>query len=249
MKKTTFSFLLFWNHQGFSHPMRSRIVLCTAILAMTFGLRGQDTLPVKKYRHEFGLDFTPFLKFYVDFSQNGYNYQPAYYLTYRYHFKKSNIRAAIGGNFSTRDISSPFSTDTHTYTDKAYSYNFRIGYEFFENLSRRWQVYYGLDFRPGYSYEKNDAPYWNGGYANGSENQSANYGIAPVLGLRFKPAKRIGIITEASFQYTISRGSSQRYYIPVNSSYPALPNDPVQKSKSAFTSFSFPLAIVVTIDF
>ena len=225
-------------------------MILTAFLA--FGalfFRAQDTLkPVR--RNELGLDFTPLIKFYLNVGNNSTSlpYQPVYYLTYRYHFKKSNIRCAIGGDYADSEASSPYSGDTKTYHNTSHALYFRIGYERFENLSKRWQIFYGIDFRPSVIYEKNDAPYWNGGYANGVEDQTVSLGIAPLLGLRFRINNRVSILTESSYQLNKNNSWQKRYFIPVDNSYPAIPGSPKTKSQSVNTTFIFPMALVLTFD-
>jgi len=57
--------------------------------------------------------------------------------------------------------------------------------------------------------QKNDAPYWNGGYANGYMTKSQIYGIAPLLGFRFLLNKRLSISTETSFSLTSNKNSQE----------------------------------------
>jgi hypothetical protein len=112
------------------------------------------------YHNEFGIDATAFIRqFFNPDQQNISTYEPVYYLTYRRHFKCGNIRAAIGGSFQSQEIPSAFADDKNEYEQHLHTINFRIGWEFYNNLSKRWQVYYGLDFRPGFYYEKMTQPF------------------------------------------------------------------------------------------
>lgn len=237
-----------------NNPMKKSVITFafTLVLACSFG---QDTVkssstqpPEKKHRNELGLDMTPFIKYYLNFSDNFDYYQPGYMLTYRRYFKKSNIRSAIGGNYLYSEIPSPYNGDslTNIFYNKQRSLVFRLGYEFFQDLSKRWQVYYGADLNATCSYQRNDAPYWNGGYANGYETTTAGYGIAPVLGIRFKMSNRISLITESSFLIQYYTSSSYRYYIPVTSAYPPKEDDPKSTNKRIGTTFSYPLSLVLT---
>lgn len=222
------------------------IILATTVLT-TFG---QDSTKTKVYHNEFGIDATAFLKQFLNFNSGQYPdyYNATYYLTYRRHFKYGNIRFGIGGGFSDYDIPAAFDGDVNKYHYNSYSLNSRIGWEFFNELSKRWQVFYGLDFRPSLSYTKNDAPYWNGGYANGSETKSQTYGIAPLLGFRFKLTNRLSISTETSFSINWQQSESRRYYIPVTSQYPPLPDVVTPKTKKLFSSFAQPLSLLLTFD-
>lgn len=232
--------------------MKKKIALLATIFLLSFSIaNAQDSVKVKKYRNEIGIDLTPFIKFYLNFDQNQfyyYNYIPSYYLTYRFHFKKSNIRAAIGGDYYTSEITSPYSGDPNKYFNRQENINFRIGYEFIENISKRWQVFYGIDFRPSFRHERNDAPWWNGGYANGSDTKTTNYGVAPLLGFRLKLNNRLSILTETSYQLNVFESKKYNYYIPINSDYPSIPDSDTQTSKSTSTSFNIPIGITLTVD-
>jgi len=227
----------------------------TLLLTQVFS---QDTLKSnltqkqeKKHLNELGLDMTPFIKYYLDFSDNNtFNYQPTYLLTYRRYFKKSNFRSAIGGNYLYEENPSPFSYDSLNtiYTNKKSSFVLRVGYEFFQDLTKRWQVYYGADLITNYSFERNDAQYWNAGYSNGYESKTSGFGIAPVLGIRLKMNKRISLITESSLLLQYSKSTSYRYYLPESSAYPNKANDPQKTNKSFGTTFNYPLSIILTIN-
>lgn len=237
-----------------------KLILTSVLTLMLAHFYGQDTIksiststqiPVKKHLNEVGVDITPFIKFYLNFSDNsGWYYQPNYMLTYRRYFKKSNFRSAIGGNYLYSETPSPYNGDSLKikYYNRQSSFVLRIGYEFFQNLSRRWQVYYGADLTTSYSHQRNDAPYWNGGYANGQESTAKGFGLAPVLGVRFKMSKRISLITESSFLIQYSESSSFRYYLPVTGAYPPKANDPKTTNKTIGTTFNYPLALILTFN-
>jgi hypothetical protein len=223
-------------------------VVMTSLILTSFS---QDTTKRDKvHRNEFGIDATGFIKQLLNFNQNEYYYYyyPNYYLTYRRHFKCGNIRFALGGDFSDHDIPAAFTGDSNKYHYTSYSYDCRIGWEFFNELSKRWQVFYGLDFRPSKSYTKNDVPYWNGGYANGTETKSQIYGIAPLLGFRFKLSNRLSIMTETSFSVNIQKEYSRKYYIPVTNMYPPIPDDITPKSIKYYSNFMQPLSLFITFN-
>ena len=227
----------------------------TLVLAHSYG---QDTLksnltqtPEKKHLNELGLDMTPFIKFYLNFSDNNtFYYQPNYMLTYRRYFKKSNFRSAIGGNYSYSETPSPYNGDSLKikYYNKQSSFVLRVGYEFFQDLSKRWQVYYGADLTTSYSHQRNDALYWNGGYANGIESTTSGFGLAPILGVRFKMSKRINLITESSFLLQYSTSSSYRFYLPMTGAFPPKANDPKTTNKTIGTTFNYPLSLILTLN-
>jgi len=209
----------------------------------------QDSAATKKmYRNEFGIDATGFLKQFLNFNQQqqfSNSYFPTYYLTYRRYFKCGNIRFAAGGDFSNAEVPPAFTGDNNKYHNISQSVNARIGWEFVNELSKHWLVYYGFDFRPSTVYSKNDATFWNGGYASGRETKTQIYGLAPVLGFRFKITDRLSILTEASFSINTQKDIQRTYYTPVSSLYPAMPDDGPNTTKKIFSSFGQPLSIFI----
>lgn len=226
-------------------------VILSIILTTNFLLAySQDSISKAKiYHNEFGIDATGFLKQFINLNTSPYptDYTPTYYLTYRRHFKRSNIRFSIGGSYTSYDLP-PSTNDLNTYQYRSRSIALKLGYEFFTDLSKRWQVFYGIDFRPSWSYSKDDAPYWNGGYANGRESKSTIYGIAPLLGFRFKINKRLSLSTETSFSMNYYEGEGRNYYIPVSSIYPPIPDAKSPKSSKIYSNFTQPIAIIITFD-
>ena len=209
----------------------------------------QDTTNGKRYHNEFGVDATGFLKQFLNFNtQFGSYYSPTYYITYRRHFKSGNIRAALGGDYRNNQIQNAFQGDSSKLYNKGYSYYFRIGFEHSNELSKRWQVFYGIDFMPNYVYNKNDAPYWNGGYANGYENKTKIFGVAPLLGFRLWLNNRLSLSTEASLSLNWEQNKGHKYYIPVSGQYPPRPDDSETETKKVYTSFGQPLSVFITFE-
>jgi hypothetical protein len=223
-----------------------------ALVLLTMSGNAQDSLQTsgaKNHLNELGLDATPFIKFYSTFSDRGLYYQPNYIVTYRRYFRNSNFRSAIGGNYSFTESPSPYIPDSlnKKYYNRSKYIILRVGYEFYQSLSRRWQVYYGADLVGSYAESKNDDNYSNGGYVVGTESKAKNIGVAPVLGLRFRINKRISLITESSLLIQYSESSSYQFYSPATSAYPPIPNDRKQSGIALGTSFNYPLALILTI--
>jgi hypothetical protein len=229
--------------------MKSFLIVAAFILSLN--VYSQDTTTHRKiYKNEFGVDATGFIKQFLNFNQGQFPeyYNPVYYITYRRHFSCGNIRFAIGGNFSSQDIVTPFAGDSNEYHSNAYSFNARIGWEFFNSIGKRWQVFYGLDFKPSIFYSKDDAPYWNGGYANGLETRSQLLGVGPMLGFRYKLTHRISLTTETSFSVIFEKATSRKYYIPVTSQFPAKPDVTAPDTKKVYGNYSQPLSVIFTFD-
>ncbi len=223
-------------------------IILAASLSTAFA---QETAGDEKvYRNEFGIDATGFVKQFLNFNQGQFytEYTPTYILTYRRHFKCGNIRFAMGGNFSSEDVPPSSADDLNKYHKNSHSYDARIGWEFSNELSKRWDVFYGMDFRPGCFCVQNDAAFWNAGYANGFEGKEQIYGVAPVLGFSFKLTERIHLETEASFSFDYSTSWERKYYTPTSSLYPELPDETTPRIKKIYTSFEQPLALIFTFD-
>lgn len=207
----------------------------------------QDT--ARQHRHELGLDFTNFFGNYLGFNTAGSGslYVPAYMVTYRHHFRHWNIRAAVGGDLSRTERPTSFDFGPENYASERTEVYLRIGAERFSELGRRWQVYYGLDLRPSWLHVVEDAVYWNGGYSNGEEVKGRSFGIAPLMGVRFRLTPRFSLTTEASWGLQWINNESRKYYAAVIEGYPDIP-DVTTKSSSLISSFQPPFSVIATFD-
>jgi hypothetical protein len=200
------------------------------------------------YKNEFGIDATSFILRFLKFEFSEDQYIQTYYLTYRRLFEKGNLRSGIGGFIENKDLRSAFAEDINKYNYESFNLNFRIGWEWKNEFSKRWQVFYGCDFRPSYFHIKDDAPFWNGGYANGYEQEVTNFGIAPLIGFRFRLNDRLSLSTETSLSFNYQSENLMYFYTPVTSDFPPkkdIKTDPVTR---VFTSFGQPLMIFLTFD-
>lgn len=228
-----------------------KLTLSILFAGFTLSILAQDSSAVKIRRHELGIDVTGFVQqfFFLNVTQYPVGYNPYYMLTYRYHLPKGNIRAAVAGSMYQSDIDPLFATDVHSYSKAGYSAKLRIGYERYTELGKRWQTFYGIDFRPEYSYDRNDVNYYGNGYASGYEAKNLTMGIAPVLGIRFRLNNRISLSTETNFSINWTKSDSRRYYNSIDASlYPPIADDMVQHTKAIYSSYSQPLSILFTFD-
>ena len=227
-------------------------ILFTIVFAVSISMiHAQDSTSLTKvYHNEFGIDVTGFLKQFFNFNQGqgSSSYYPVYYLTYRRHFTKGNIRFAIGGDFENRDIPPTNDDDKNIYRDKSYSLDLRLGWEFFNDISKRWQVFYGLDFISSSYHTKNDVQYFSGDYAYGSETKAQTFGLAPLLGFRYKITNRLSISTQTSFSINWQKNNSKRYFTPIFDFIPPRDDDKKPESKRVFSNYSQPLSLFLTFD-
>lgn len=217
-----------------------------SVLNVSFSQVKKDS--AKVYHNEFGVDVTSFLMLYLPLGQNDF-YSPSYYLTYRRKFESGNIRSGLGGDFSNQNVGNTnYPNDSNKYNRFGYGVDFRIGWEFVNEISKRWQVYYGLDTKISYQHYKNDLNYFSNGYAYGSETNYNTFGISPVLGFRFKLNKRLSLTTETNLSINWSKSSRREYYTPYISSLPAIADQITPSEVRIYSQFSQPLSIIFTFD-
>lgn len=222
-----------------------------SILFASINFYAQKDSTTKKQKHELGADITGLLGqfFNLNSSNTVQANIPNYYVTYRYHLKKSNIRFGIGGSYSKSSVSGyTVNGEDKVFYNAQTNFSVRLGYEFVSELSKRWQAFYGIDFRPTISNLNNPAQFSSGGYINGYLIKSSTLGFAPLLGFRFRINERVSITTEASFSYNIGNSSTQRTYLSQNNTlYPYIPNDKALKATNISAGFSQPVFLILTV--
>jgi len=223
----------------------------TLVIALCiFGLSAfaQDTTKTKQHLNEFGIDATGFLKQYLNFGNTAQfptYYAPTYYLTYRRHFSGGNLRVEVGGDYTDNQLSPNYNNDSTKYYDHAYSFYGSIGWEFYNKISKKWQVFYGADFRFSQIYSKDDENYSNDYYTEGSESKTQILSLAPFIGIRFNLTKRLSILTEASYSINREQDNNGTYYTPLPGATPPAPQGTSQQLLKVYTSFSQPLSVFI----
>lgn len=211
----------------------------------------QDTAKTKQHLNEFGIDATGFLRQYLNignYTQYPEYYNPTYYLTYRRHFSCGNLRVAIGGDFYNDQIPSanyPNIDSANKYYDKGNSFYAAIGWEFYNNLSKRWQVFYGIDLRTTLTFEKNELESEDGEYTSGYDSRTQIYGVAPLLGIRFQLTKRLSILTETSYSINTETDYSDNFYTPLPGAFQPPPKSTSQKTTKTYSSYYQPLEVFI----
>ena len=238
--------------------MKKSLLLSTFvfIVGITFSQVKSDKSDTNKvYKNELGVDVTGFFRRFFPVIQTDYYGQyyyiesPAYYLTYRRHFKGGNIRGGIGGDFSRRDVKNYYNTtDTKKYFSLNQSISTRLGWEFTNELSKKWQVYYGLDLKFSKQYYSTNGYYFNADYITGYEYTAQKYGIAPLLGFRFKLTNRLSLTTEACLTVNFENSYSERTFTPTSNLYPSKNKEVTPRMNSISSNFTQPLSVILTFD-
>ncbi len=225
------------------------IILFICCYTATFAQLDSST---KKYKQEFGTDVTAFIKQLLRYDNTSAQYGPElppYYISYRYHLGKSNIRAGIAASYSS--VKTPgymVNMEGSTFHNTVMSGSVRLGYEWYSTLSKRWQSFYGLDVVYARSIINQEAQYTNAGYVGGYKNNDVSYKTGPVLGFRFCFNQRLSLTTETSLLFSVLNASSQRTYLSQDPSlYPAVPNSRPTNTTSFDVKFTQPLSLFLTV--
>jgi hypothetical protein len=182
---------------------RSTLALIFLWITLHSGLHAQAD-STKTRRHELGMDVIGFVRMFPNIGGSLDFWSPNYLITYRYHFKKSNLRMGLGGTGSQDEfkVFQP-SQPTERVAGSFFAIDFRIGYEGVSNLHKKWQVLYGVDLRPTFLYSAAEYAISGSGTTYHQELFAHQYGVAPVMGFRFKPTNRISIVLESSIAFNV----------------------------------------------
>ncbi|MFK8038117.1 MAG: hypothetical protein AB8B74_07505 [Crocinitomicaceae bacterium] len=242
--------------------MKNALVAIIFIIGGFNGISQTDesNLGIDNFRHhEVGLDATGFIKYFTNILNLDDAVQPVsiYQFTYRFKTRKfGNIRFGAGGNYNEREFQNFFQGDSTVRTRMSNGVSVRIGWEYHTEISKRWEAFYGIDFRPTFSYFRDDAigyeysqiDPWNNtiAYVVGQEVKSKTMGVAPLLGFRFKVTPRLSLTSEASFSVNFQENSTRTYYSIFDNA--VAKEDFKTNLKNTFGSFNAPLSIILTFD-
>jgi len=204
----------------------------------------------KIHRNEFGINALPFIHqfFNVSLTEHSNYYDPGYSFHYRRYLKHGNLRFAIGGEYDYQDLSPRVEAAPNTYKWIRYVLYSRLGWEFTNEISKRWQVFYGLDFRYVNDYFRHDGVDEDDiEYHNGTLRKDENYGIAPLLGFRFKLNDRLSLTTEANYLFNWQYENETDFSLPVSPQFPDLPDQPEPEERTFDMDFFVPMFVTIHI--
>ncbi|MBS3914412.1 MAG: hypothetical protein KG003_07930 [Bacteroidetes bacterium] len=200
------------------------------IFISSYGLIAQSN-------HQVGVNGTQFFKQFVAQNNSTLVENNPYLLTYRYHAKKINFRAGLGGNYSFSNDENGANQFRQETSNKSYA--LRLGVDKTRQLSKRWYIYYGADLFST-SANKETKTFPNGGQfvqTTVVTQQFKSMGVAGVLTLEFRINDKITLFTEANLNW--NRSSSKDAV--ENPDFPD--SSVVNKSKSGGMSYSTPLSL------
>jgi len=231
--------------------MKTKIAGIVMICFCSMYVHGQDSTAnriAKKHKNQIGVDMTVLIRqfFHLDNSAYPTKYIPEYFATYRRHLKNGNIRFAFSLLLYGKD---DHQTDTTTLKPRKQEYNYRIGYEWISDINKRWQLFYGVDFKNDIVNDYNEFDYQNDGWRRGHDNSTITYALSPMLGIRFKFNDRISILTETSLDFLV-QDYKHKPIITQISDNPGLPkpSEYVYNYKMTTTQINYPLFIELSFD-
>ena len=107
-----------------------------------------DEVSEKIKYHELGINATTFINEFISLNNNDVDLGD-YMVTYKYHFGNKAIRFGLGGLFN--NFSETLNGGGGNRDSKKVNFNFRAGYEWSKQISKRWSFYTGLDMVMGIS--------------------------------------------------------------------------------------------------
>ena len=199
-------------------------------------------------KNEFGTDIIYLVQQVFNFNQGEFYrpYSPAYSVTYKRHFKKITTRIAIGGSSSSTEIDNDLNADE--LRNVSQQLNYRVGVEKSMAIHKKWNFYYGIDFKHSTSKNRNDGNYSNGDFRYGYERTSSSLGLSPFFGIEFKINDKMSLQTEANFIAYLSNSTNNQLITPVVQN-PSTPTPlPRLEDNSGFgTAFNVPNFLVFAI--
>ena len=161
--------------------------------------------------NEVGVDATPLIQNVLSLGNHptaAQEPQP-YFLIYRRHLENWAFRGGIGGHVWRESVTE---NDTTTTQNESGSISYRVGIERKSNISERWQVFYGFDFRVNRNTTSNSILFSNGVMHESVTTEGTESGIAPFLGFRFRINDKLSLTSETSFFYYAFKDKVSRFY-------------------------------------
>ena len=195
----------------------------------------KETDKPKKIQHELGLNVTNLL---TDLLGNNNRTDPGVYLiSYKRLVGNKAFRLGAAFNFSLKN------DNTFSFSSQLNNQNFqlRLGRETRQNLSSRFQYYYGLDGITGYQQEQSNVATQTSIITQTDHNFTIGGG--PILGFQFAIFDKLLIGTEGSL-YAVYSDSSTKF-VNVNSSAPI----PSRASSGVIVQTTLPKFLFLIVKF
>ncbi len=165
-----------------------------------------------------GVNATDFVRQYLVFNSNNLNLTTSPYdLNIKLFQNKLNlapntrIGLRMGFGYLFAENSNTQNNSSSNFKTKTEGLNYRLGFEFQQDLSKRFTVFYGLDYRRGKNKNLTENTFENNGVKETSTNENSNKsrGAQIAFGVQFKITNYLNINTEALFGYVTGESSTK----------------------------------------
>ncbi|MBW8049237.1 MAG: hypothetical protein FVQ77_02625 [Cytophagales bacterium] len=133
-----------------------------------------------------------------------------YLISYKKYFK-NNKAIRFGLRMRTGNFDLTSSSNNSSRLNKSFSYDIRLGIEWYKNIFKKIIFYYGIDLSSNYRYSYTTNYNNNDSLRSTRGFQTISAGIAPVIGLRYVFNTRISLSTEIlptfSFYYRLEENA------------------------------------------
>ena len=165
---------------------------------LSAALQGQIT----ENRHQIGVNGTQFFKQFIARDSGAFRENNPYLLTYRYHGKRFNYRVGLGGGYGFSDDDN--GENQFKREVRNYDYAFRFGVDKTRALSKRFYLYYGVDFFSKVSSrESSTFPYGSQFVQKTVVSQyQRSTGLSGVLTFEFRITEKMTLFTEAGLNWS-----------------------------------------------
>ena len=178
--------------------MKKSILLFFTVL-FTISLFAQSDSKFKK--HEIGINATSFIKEFLSLNSSDVD-EGNYMLTYKKHNPNNTaFRLGLGGRISQVNETLEGGGKLET---KNNLLALRVGYEWNKTISKRWNIYYGIDAITDFTQDVSQTiTFLNTGQVEEVQlrDQSVAFGGGPIFGIQFFISKNISLTTEGSLYY------------------------------------------------
>jgi hypothetical protein len=166
-----------------------------------------------------GVNASDFIRQYLVFNSNNLNLTPSPYdLNVKLFQNKWNIKPntrlglRMGLGYRFNESSNTQNNSSSDFKTREESMAYRLGFEFQQDLSKRFTVFYGLDYRRSKGKNFTENKFNNGlGVIETSTNEqsSKTRGAQIAFGVQFKITNYLNINTEALFGYVTGESSTK----------------------------------------
>ena len=214
-----------------------KYVLSVLVFGLCLSLTAQDASSEKFVKHELGFDATSLIGRMTGISAFGIwsvPYEPTYYVYYRAHIGKMRLRASAGGNYLSNN------SDVQTETSQ---FDYKIGAEFSTKISKKFELYYGVDGVSGLNRNYREWEY-GGEYLVAYDYALDYVGVAPFMGVRFKITDRISLMSELSAIFRREQVKDNRFTKEI-----LVPNPTIQSWDESFDEYTQTQVLYTAPDF